>query len=331
MSRLEEPTSTWRFMVRGEAGLPLEGIPGKQTRGELYGRKAYPAAREICLVDESAAEELKGFGLSTYEAAAYAVLLRMGIADASTVAHKASIPFGRVYDVLNSLVERGLLTLQDGRPKQYRAVQPRAAMSILLAQRKRELDDRYAELTRLASDLEKRLSPKVKKDPSSFYSASVGEQESRGFLVERLAEANTRMDVSLEVQRYTPQDEELFNALVAAVERGVQTRILVREADIPNILDSPLNDVIARTMLPHLGKRLFVKVAEADIVPFAVVDGEKSLIGVKNPVDPAAYFATVYIWDPKFAAELTDRFETLWKSAQFDVAQLVGKAEHSSP
>ncbi|HUR69007.1 MAG TPA: helix-turn-helix domain-containing protein [Candidatus Thermoplasmatota archaeon] len=276
-------------------------------------------------MDESAGEELKGFGLSSYEASAYSLLLRLGLADASTIAHKAEIPFGRVYDVLNSLVERGLLTLQDGRPKQYRAVQPRVAMSHLLAQRKRELDERYAELTRLASDLEKRLSPKVKKDPSSFYSASVGQEESRAFLVEKLAEASVSMDVNLEIQRYRPQDAALFDALVAAVDRGVRTRILVRESDIPNILDAPVNEQIARSMLPHLGKNLFVKVTEGELVPFAVVDGEKALIGVKNPVDPKEYFATVFIWDPKFATELSTRFEELWKGAALDVGSLVGK------
>jgi sugar-specific transcriptional regulator TrmB len=277
-------------------------------------------------VDLQAGDELKGFGLSTYEANAYATLLRLAIADASTLAQKAEIPFGRVYDVLNGLVERGLLTLQDGRPKQYRAVQPRVAMSILLAKRKRELDERYADLTKLASDLEKRLSPKVKKDVSSFYSTSVGEQESRAFLVEKLAEATTSMDVNLEVQRYQAQDEDLFRALVGAVDRGVRTRILLREADIPNILESPVNDQIARSMIPHLGKNLFVKVTEGEQVPFAVVDGEKALIGVKNPVDPKAYFATVLILDPKFAAELGGRFEALWKAAELDVSSLVGKA-----
>lgn len=275
-------------------------------------------------MDLSAADDLKGFGLSTYEASAYSVLLRLGVADASTIAQKADIPFGRVYDVLNGLIERGLLSLQDGRPKQYRALQPRVAMTALLAQRKRELDERYAELTRLASDLEKRLSPKVKKDPSSFYSASVGEEESRTFLVEKLAEASRSMDVNLEVQRYTPEDEKLFHALVAAVERGVRTRVLLREEDIPHMLESPVNELIARSMLPHLGKNLFVRVIHGEQVPFAVVDGEKALIGVKNPVDPAAYFATVFIWDPKFAVELSARFDALWKDADLDVASLVG-------
>jgi sugar-specific transcriptional regulator TrmB len=278
-------------------------------------------------VDVEAAEELKGFGLSSYEASAYGVLLRLGTADASLVAQKAGVPFGRVYDVLNSLVDRGLLTLHEGRPKQYRAVQPRVAMSILLSQRKRELDDRYADLTRLASDLEKRLSPKVKKDPSSFYSASVGEEESRSFLVEKLAEASASMDVNLEVPAYQSQDKDLFDALVAAVERGVRTRILLREADIPVILDSPLNEVIARTMLPHLGKRLHVRVITGEVVPFAVVDGEKAIVGVKNPVNPKAYFATVYIWDPKFAGELASRFEELWATAELDVGELVGKEQ----
>lgn len=280
-------------------------------------------------MDESAAEELKGFGLSSYEAAAYGCLLRSGPADAGTVAHKATIPFGRVYDVLNGLVERGLLSMNEGRPKQYSAVQPRVAMSLLLAQRKRDLDERYSELTRLASDLEKRLSPKVKKDPSSFYSASVGESESRAFLLERLAEASRSMDVNLEVAPYTPEDKDLFEALAAAVDRGVRTRILIRDSDIPNILDSPLNDSLAGRMFPHLGKTLFVRVIEGEQVPFAVVDGEKALVGVKNPVDPKVYFATVYIWDPKFARELEGRFEELWKSATLDVGELVGKADAS--
>ncbi|MFA5862839.1 MAG: helix-turn-helix domain-containing protein [Candidatus Thermoplasmatota archaeon] len=277
-------------------------------------------------MDESASEELKGFGLSTYEAAAYACLLRLGQADASTVAHKANIPFGRVYDVLNGLVERGLLSMNEGRPKQYSAVQPRVAMSLLLAQRKRDLDERYSELTRLASDLEKRLSPKVKKDPSSFYSASVGESESRAFLMERLAEASHSMDVNLEVAPYTSEDKDLFEALAGAVDRGVRTRILIRDADIPNILDSPLNDSLAGRLLPHLGKTLFVRVIEGEQVSFAIMDGEKALVGVKNPADPKAYFATVYIWDPKFARALEGRFEELWKTATMDVAELVGKA-----
>ncbi|HEX2022999.1 MAG TPA: helix-turn-helix domain-containing protein [Candidatus Thermoplasmatota archaeon] len=276
-------------------------------------------------MDLEAVEELKGFGLSSYEATAYAALLRLSPADASTVAHKADIPFGRVYDVLNSLVERGLLSMQDGRPKQYRAVAPRVAMSLLLAQRKRELDDRYADLTRMASELEKRLSPKVKKDPSSFYSASVGQEESRAFLIEKLAEAATSLDVCLEVQPYDAKDEDLFDALVAAVDRGVQTRILVREDDIPHVLDSPLNESIARKMLPHLGKTLHVRVVEGELVPFGVVDGEKALVGVKNPADVSQYFATVYIWDPKFAQELAGRFDALWRAAQLDVGALAGK------
>src|SRR5581483_92170 len=161
----------WTFTSLREPGFHLKPDPRPTTWPEL-GRpgpeapfQPDPGCKDAILtprraraerMDVDAGEELKGFGLSSYEASAYAILLRLGSADASLVAQKASIPFGRVYDVLNSLVDRGLLTLHEGRPKQYRAVQPRVAMSLLLAQRKRELDDRYAELTRLASDLEKR-------------------------------------------------------------------------------------------------------------------------------------------------------------------------------
>lgn len=276
-------------------------------------------------MDHEAADALKGMGLSTYESSAYAALLRLGTVDANKVSHTANIPFGRVYDVLNTLVERGLLTVQEGRPKLYHALPPRAAMAALLSQRKRELDDHYAELTRLASDLETRLSPKVKKDPSSFYSASVGEDESRHFLIEQLAEARSTMDVALEVPSYRPADKDLFAALVAAVERGVNTRILLRDADIPTILDSPVSETIAREMVPHIGGGLHVRVIEGETVPFAVVDGEKALVGVKNPADPTTYFATVYIRDPKFASELAGRFDALWQAATLDVDAIVGR------
>lgn len=153
----------------------------------------------------------------------------------------------------------------------------------------------------------------------------MGEEDSRAFLIEKLAEASRSMDVNLEVPEYKSQDKDLFDALVAAVERGVTTRILVRESDIPVILDSPLNEVIARTMLPHLGKRLHVRVVAGEPGPFAIVDREKAIVGVKNPVNPRSYFATVYLWDPKFAAELADRYEELWQGAELDVGELVGK------
>ncbi|MHB8604286.1 MAG: TrmB family transcriptional regulator [Thermoplasmatota archaeon] len=273
-------------------------------------------------------DALKAFGLSTYEANAWHLLLLAGPTDASTVATKGNIPFGRVYDVLNALADKGLVALEDARPKRYRAVPPRAALPALLRQRRHELDDKYAELTRLASDVERRFTPRPRgRDAaSSFYHVSVGESESRAFLVEKVGEAKREILVNLEFKRYDPADETLFAAYEAAVARGVRVRVLVRDADIPTIIESPYNALITRTMLPHLGKALDVRVLEGEQVPFGVIDGEKALIGIRNPLDPAAYFGLVFVWEPKTAAELASRFEQLWQDADDELAEIARAA-----
>ena len=106
-------------------------------------------------------ELLKVLGMSTYEARAYLSLLSMGIADAGVVSSKAEIPTGRIYDVLNSLAERNLIEVQNSRPKQFKAVEPRVAVKRLLAHRKKEFDGRFEQLTRAALSLENSLSKKT--------------------------------------------------------------------------------------------------------------------------------------------------------------------------
>ncbi len=264
-------------------------------------------------------EKLKSLGLSTYEAEAYHVLLRLGPVDAGVVAHKATIPVGRVYDVLNSLVDRDLAQVRDGRPKLYVPLEPRIGLANLLSARKRDLDERYSSLTQLASEVETELRVHVKNKASAFYAVAIGEADGRAFLTAKVAGAREEICVALEFKRYDPADEALFEAFDAAVRRGVKVKVLVRDADVPLVLESPYNELIARTMVPHLGTSLAVRVTTGDSVPFGVIDGEKALVGVRNPLDPAAYFALVFLWDPPFGRDLRARFGELWKQAEVDV------------
>lgn len=270
-------------------------------------------------------EALKSFGLSGYEAGAYAAVLDLGACEANAVAQKADVPTGRIYDVLNGLVERRLLVVEGARPKRYRAVAPSAALAQLLAVRRREFDEQYASLTKRANELERRLEPR-KRDAAAgtFYHVAVGETEARRFMAEKAREARKELLLTLRLERHMEVDEEVFAAYAEAAGRGVKIRALVPDADIPRILDSEYNDLIARTILPLLGETVDVRVVEGEQVPFAVVDREKAFVGVKNPLDPHAYFALVFVWDPAFAKDLADRFEKLWSTAGMDVADLAG-------
>ncbi|HVL48809.1 MAG TPA: helix-turn-helix domain-containing protein [Candidatus Thermoplasmatota archaeon] len=264
----------------------------------------------------------RALGLGGYEAQAYVALLLAGPSEATALARRAGLPTGRIYDVLAALTTQNLVRLRDERPKVYRAVPAKAAIQTLLAQRRRELDERYEDLTHRASEVEKRLArrmPPGDRD-STFYHVAIGEEAAREYLTARIAEAERELMVSLHLDRYDARDDALFETIRGALDRGVEVRVLMRDRDIPYVLESGYNDLIARTVLPRLGENLHVRVSAREQTPFAVIDGEKVMVGVPHPVAHGAYFAVVFVRDAKFGSTLTSHFGTLWSDADLDLA-----------
>ena len=75
--------------------------------------------------------KLRNLGLTPYEAKAYLVLLRNKVMTSTQISKEAHIPQPRVYDVLKSLEDKGLVIVSEGRPKLYRVEEPRKALKKL--------------------------------------------------------------------------------------------------------------------------------------------------------------------------------------------------------
>ncbi|MDO4167472.1 MAG: helix-turn-helix domain-containing protein, partial [Eubacteriales bacterium] len=58
-------------------------------------------------------DKLQKLGLNLYEAKAYAGLLKVGTANAYKISKESGIPRARIYDVLESLIERGLAMVEE--------------------------------------------------------------------------------------------------------------------------------------------------------------------------------------------------------------------------
>lgn len=84
-------------------------------------------------------EPLTELGLTSYEAKAYIALTRRGSFSAAEVARLAGLPRQRIYDVLKSLVQRGLAVGRPGRIVKYSATDPKLAVERLLAAHRRRL------------------------------------------------------------------------------------------------------------------------------------------------------------------------------------------------
>jgi len=92
-------------------------------------------------------------GFSKYEACAYLALLGHDESTAVEVADRASVPRQRIYDVLESLRNKEMILVREGRPVRYTACPPAMALQALLTARRRQQEAENVRLERLIEGL----------------------------------------------------------------------------------------------------------------------------------------------------------------------------------
>jgi sugar-specific transcriptional regulator TrmB len=90
-------------------------------------------------VSEGTREILRKMSLNAYETDAYIALLEGGQMTAMEISHEANVPYSKIYEVLNSLKQKGWIKSTETRPFKYYPVPPVEAA----AAAKRRLEDDY--------------------------------------------------------------------------------------------------------------------------------------------------------------------------------------------
>lgn len=78
--------------------------------------------------EEALVSRLMMLGFTKYEAKAYVALLKHGTLSSSEIIKMAQIPQPRIYDVMDSLISKGLVKKSKGKPIRYTLVDPRFAL-----------------------------------------------------------------------------------------------------------------------------------------------------------------------------------------------------------
>jgi len=177
----------------------------------------------------------KQLGLTPYESRAYVSLLVHGPMSPSELFEKADIPRPRAYDVLRSLMEKGLLMEQSGKPSIYAAVEPGQGLKNLLVaiemETSRQLEEKKGAiqtLTRLLSQMyEKSKNLKLERSKVwftqrdtafiSIYSEAIRSCE-KEFLV---ASTSPR-----------PPEKEILEAVKYALKKGRSVRVVRQITDL---------------------------------------------------------------------------------------------------
>jgi hypothetical protein len=142
----------------------------------------------------------------------------------------------------------------------------------------------------------------------------LGNEAFHAYLAQLIREAKVSViDYVIPEGRPDPHDREILRAYATALRNGVSTRTLISPEHLAMVQrtydpDFDLNTFLAR--MPH------IRVVEQVHAPFTVIDGERVLLNVKDPLAPDEYIISVCVWDSELARLLTDKFEVLWASAR---------------
>jgi HTH-type transcriptional regulator, sugar sensing transcriptional regulator len=255
--------------------------------------------------DAQQVAQLTRLGLTSYEAKAYLALIRRDAYTAAQVARQAGLPRQRIYDVLSSLVEKGLAVARPGTVVKYAATAPDLAVEMLIQAHRHQLEA----LEEAARSMVDSLKPAFE-----------------------AGQAHTDPLDYIEVLR----DRRAINERFAELQAGVKDEILVFTK--PPYAKPPQENVeglqVTRTHAARSiyefgvfddpavteGVRRFIEAGEeARFVPelplkLVIIDETIVMFGMEDPVAGSAELTIVVVEHTSLAKVLKTAFDAIWQA-----------------
>ena len=247
--------------------------------------------------------ELTQLGLTTYEAKAYVALLGRDSFTAAQVARQAGLPRQRIYDVLGSLVEKGLASARPGSVVKYAANAPGVAVDRLVAERRREL----ADLERTAAHAITELEPVYRSglqhtDPLEYIEVL----RDSGAINERFGELQASVKNEILVftrPPYASQPQENLTGLEVTRRHRVRSVYEMRAFDDPAFI---------------AGVERFIEAGEearfVESLPLKLVIIDETIVmfGMQDPVGSGNELTMMVVEHTSLAKLLKTSFESTW-------------------
>ena len=262
--------------------------------------------------DGAVVAQLSQLGLTTYEAKAYVALTRRDSSTAAQAARLAGVPRQRIYDVLASLVEKGLAVTRPGRVIKYAPTAPDAALEGLLERRRQEL----AALERSAEEMVQKLKPaydegQEQTDPLEYIEVL----RDRRAINERFEELQARDQA---------RDPRLHQAAVCDARAGERRRARggaldrARSVYEYSAFDDPAFVEGVRRFVEAGEEARFVRALPLKLV---IIDETIVMFGMEDPVGGGSELTLLVVEHPSLAKILKTAFMATWNDGlTFDEA-----------
>ena len=254
---------------------------------------------------------LQQLGLNAYEARSYLVLIGHPRFKALELAARAHVPRQKIYEVLDSLVEKGFAQVVQEKTKLFSAVAPSLAVPSYLARRAQLLQNELTEQTRMADGLVT--------DLGAAYFEGRGDRGTLDYLrivsdPEQMANQYRRMlaEVRHEYLEFSrppyavdPLDEQLVKKARA---RGVGCRLLIEAGTLDDVHRQRLGEYSASG----------VEVGQTESLPMklAVFDGVRGLVALLDPVITRPTWTAIVFEHAGMGEAMKGLFENYWGRAE---------------
>lgn len=254
--------------------------------------------------------KLQQMGLNAYEARSYLVLVGHPRFKALELAARAHVPRQKIYEVLDSLVEKGFAQVVQEKTKLFSAVEPSLAVPAYLQRRQTQLEREVQEQARLADglidDLKAAYSEGQGGRGTLDYLRIVSEPSQSGAQYRAmLAEVEHEyLEFSRPPYAVDPLDERLVRS---ARERGVVCRLLFEK--------DGLDDEHRLRLAEYSTAGVEVRLTESLPMKLALFDGKRGLIALLDPVITKPSWTAVVFDHQGMGDAMKGLFDVHWEKA----------------
>ncbi|HEX2193927.1 MAG TPA: helix-turn-helix domain-containing protein [Candidatus Limnocylindria bacterium] len=249
-------------------------------------------------------QDLSNLGLTTYEAKAYVALLGRGSFTAAQVARQGELPRQRIYDVLSSLVEKGLASAKPGSVVKYSATAPDLGIQRLVAAHRRTLE----ELEMSAAGLVAELAPAYESgrsntDPLEYIEVL----RDAGAISERFAELQAGVKEEILVFTKPP-----YATLPQENVEGLQVALTHRARGVyeMSVFDEDPQVIAAIKRFVEAGEE--ARFVEHLPLKLVIIDETIVMFGMQDPVGSGSDLTIMVVEHPSLAIVLKTAFEAIW-------------------
>lgn len=251
---------------------------------------------------------LQQIGMNAYEARSYLVLVGHPRFKALELAARAHVPRQKIYEVLDSLVEKGFAQVVQDKTKLFSAVEPGIAIPGYLARRRRLLEQEITEQARNAEALVEDLSDaysegQTERGTLDFLRIVNDPVQAASYYRAMLAEVHEEyLEFSRPPYAVDPLEEQLVKQACA---RGVRCRLLLEAAT--------LDDAHRQRLEEFAQAGVEVRLADSLPMKLALFDSRKGLVALLDPVITRPSWTSIHFEHAGFGEAMRGLFEDRWR------------------